>query len=123
MRAFLLSLLFYSFITVVAQTQDDFPGGRGEKTNNGKSVVYEFKNGQYTSYRDENVYVKGTYITKGKYLIVTDESGSGACINDGIEVGIYTWEYYHDKVRLKVVDDDCLGRQRGFLLVTLSKSN
>jgi hypothetical protein len=107
-------------IAPLSNAADEFSGGIGETEYNGKPSHYEFSNGKFVWYAaDREVLVKGTYISQGKYLIVTDVSGPRACLseskNEDIEVGVYVWERWEGKIYLTVADDDCGGRQRGFL--------
>lgn len=94
----------------------EFKGGTGKFTIDSREITYTFKNGKFEGKDNNGMFVKGTYFTKGKYLIITDIEGERACIgNDNAEVGIYTWETYDGQHHLKVIDDVCGGRQRGFL--------
>lgn len=94
-----------------------FSGGTGDGSMNSKSGYYEFRDDKYVWYVDGILQAEGRYTTEGKYLIVTDTKGPRACLskNEDIEVGIYSWETYENKMYLTVIHDDCGGRQRGFL--------
>lgn len=113
----ILSASALSLCALSSVAATDFGGGKGETSLNGKPGYYEFKDGEFVWYIDGELMVKGTYMTKGKYLIVTDTEGPRACIDDeeDIEVGIYNWDSWEGKTYLTVVDDACGGRQRGFL--------
>ena len=107
-------------ISPLSHATDGFSGGIGKTEYNGKSSHYEFNNGEFSWYTaDKEVLAKGTYISEGKYLIVTDVSGPRACLSESkhedVEVGIYVWEKWEGKIYLTVAHDDCGGRQRGFL--------
>ncbi len=118
MKTFFLALLLSTIIN--KDLTPKFPGGRGETVLQGKSSVYEFKNGRYTWYLENEIQVTGKYEVRGEYLIVTDLRGPRSCTSIDEEVAIYTWEIHNEKAYLSVVDDNCLGRQRGFLSVSLS---
>lgn len=124
----IFAILFTTTILSALAQGNEFPGGRGESMLRGKPSVYEFKNDNtWTYYLDGELQVSGTYIVRGKYLIATDISGPRACLSDdnevGIEVGVYSWELIDGVMKLKVIDDDCLGRQRGFITKNYIPSN
>ena len=115
MKKFGLVLTLGLFISPVTQALESFPGGKAETTSKGKSGYSQFKNGEFVWYAGRELLVKGTYITQGKYLIVTDVSGPRACDSENEKVGVYSWEILDGKTYLTVVYDDCGGRQRGLL--------
>ena len=120
MKKFNIAAIALFCIAPLSHGSDVFSGGVGETDHNGKPSHYEFSNGEFVWYAaGKEVLVKGTYITKGKYLIVTDVSGPRACLSESkdenVEVGVYIWEQWEGKIYLTVADDDCGGRQRGFL--------
>jgi hypothetical protein len=119
-----LSLFFGASATVLAK--ETFKGGVA-KSNYGKEAsTHTFKDGKFVWQTKDKVLVEGTYEVHGKYLIVTDTAGPRACLDTetdpGISVGIYTWETWEDKQYLVVNDDDCSGRQRGFLSLGIDTS-
>jgi biopolymer transport protein ExbD len=128
-----LSILTLVCIALLAQAFSQTPaftpfkGGTVVDEINGKASIHTFSNGQFAWQLDGSVLVQGTYDVRGKYLIFTDLSGPRACLDsyegEGGEVGIYQWETYEDKQYLLVTDDDCSGRQRGFLRLSINTSN
>ncbi len=83
--------------------------------------MHTFKDGKFEWKSGDEVLVAGTYQVHGKYIVFTDVSGPRACIVEGeqIEVGIYEWETWENKHYLAVVEDECWGRQRGFLTLSI----
>jgi hypothetical protein len=106
-----------------ATATEEFTGGVSEDESGDKISTHVFKDGIFEWKVGDEVLVSGTYITRGKYLIVTDTEGPRACLDsfegEGIEVGIYQWEIFDESYYLTVNDDDCSGRQRGFLKLGL----
>lgn len=122
-RIFLFSMLLLSGISSV-QAKEPFRGGTyTEKSKNGLEHTHTFKNGHYVWKSKDEIYVKSTYLIIDNYIVITDKSGSRACLNETpdeqVETGIYTWESFDDIQVFNVIHDSCGGRQRGLLHLVL----
>lgn len=109
------------------QAQEAFTGGVATDTFGDEPTTHVFKDGKYVWRTADTILVEGKYEIRGKYIIMTDLAGPRACLNSAVEggneVGIYGWETWDNYHYLTVYDDDCSGRQRGFLGIRIERES
>jgi hypothetical protein len=60
--------------------------------------------------RNGNPVVTGSYTTESNRIVVTDDSGSMACLAPAMRQGVYEWALEGGNLRLTRVQDTCDGR-------------
>lgn len=111
---FLLMLLGALMLAQMAAASDPpvFPVGAYSRVVGQITYVMEVKaNGTYRINVHDALYVEGRYVASPEAIILTDDSGPGACLFPKDPRGIYRWQLYKEELTFATAVEPCVERQ------------
>ena len=61
--------------------------------------------------KDGETFVEGRYVSTGRHVVMTDETGPIACTGPRTRTGIYGWTLQENELTMSAVEDECEGRR------------